>query len=392
MRKLQDSGITEEEVARAESFFAGATRVAREANGALAADYGRNYILALPLDNTDRTLRIIPTLTAQDLRNAARHHLAGDNYVYAAVRGKDSSQAFTPSRPVELVVHSAPGGGSDVFAHAVVAMANAEKLLSQPMRVVNRTAGASAQAMEYLAQKRGDGHTIAVFTNTWIATPLTRKDSAHTVRDFTPVVRLVLEPTIVVVRGDSSYRNMGDFIAAAKRQPGALKQAGGSLTAIESLTGLLIQSATGAKWTFISTPAVSDRMSNLLAGKVDIVIPQPQDANEHIASGKLRPIAAITERRLSVLPDVPTIREQGIAIPIIANVRGILGPPDMPAAAAQYWEDFFARLAKTASWRKYVEENQVEDVFLRGAEMTPFLNEQIDVMRRMLREAGVGAN
>lgn len=299
------------------------------------------------------------------------------------------AQAFMPNRPVELVVHSAPGGGSDVFAHAVVAMANAEKLLSQPMRVVNRTAGASAQAMEHLAQKRGDGHTIAVFTNTWIATPLTRKESAHTVKDFTPLARLVLEPTIVVVPASSPYRNMGDFIAAAKKEPGRLKQAGGSLTAIESLTGLLIQSATGAKWTFISTPAVSDRMSDLLAGRVDIIIPQPQDANEHIASGKVRPIAAITERRLRVLPDVPTIREQGIAIPIIANVRGVLGPPDMPEAAAKYWEDFFARLAKTQSWKKYVEDNQVEDVFLRGTEMVPFLDEQIDVMRRMLREAGI---
>jgi putative tricarboxylic transport membrane protein len=290
---------------------------------------------------------------------------------------------------VEIVVHSAPGGGSDVFAHAVVAMANAEKLLPQPMRVVNKTAGASTGAMEYLAQKRGDDHTIAVFTNTWVATPITRKDSVHTVKDFTPLVRLVLEPTIVVVRADSPYRTLGDLVAAARKAPGALKQAGGSLTAIESLTGLLIQSAAGVKWTFISTPAVSDRMANLVAGRVDIVIPQPQDANEHIAAGKVRPIAAITERRLRVLPDVPTVREQGIAIPVIANVRGILGPPDMPAPAARYWEDFFARLARTESWKKYIVDNQVEDVFLRGAGMPPFFDEQIDAMRRTLREAGV---
>jgi putative tricarboxylic transport membrane protein len=181
--------------------------------------------------------------------------------------GAALAQAFTPTRPVELLVHSAPGGGSDVFAQALAEMMKAEKLLAQPIQVVNRTAGASAEAMTYLAGKRGDGHTIAVFTNTWIATPLTRKDAKHTVRDFTPIVRLVLEPTIVVVRADSPYRTMGDFVAAAKKNPGALKQAGGSLTAIESLTGLLLQSATGAKWTFISTPAVSDRMTNLVAGR-----------------------------------------------------------------------------------------------------------------------------
>jgi len=297
--------------------------------------------------------------------------------------------AFVPTQPVEILVHSAPGGGSDVFAKALVEMAEQEKLAVQPLRVVNRTAGASAQAMEHLAGKKGDGHTIAVFTNTWIATPLTRKEAAHAVKDFTPIARLVLEPTIAVVRADAPFRTLGDFVAAAKKAPGTLKQAGGSVTAIESLTGLLIQGATGAKWTFISTPAVSDRMKDLIAGKVDIVIPQPQDANEHIAAGKVRPIGAITERRLRVLPDVPTVREQGIEMPIIANVRGILGPPDMPPGAAEYWGDFFARLAKTASWKKYVEENHVEDVFLRGSELSPFLDEQVGVMRRVLREAGV---
>jgi putative tricarboxylic transport membrane protein len=300
-----------------------------------------------------------------------------------------AAQGFAPSRPVEFVVHTGLGGGSDVFARAVIEMAEKEKLAPQPLRVINKTAGASAQAMAYLAEKKGDDHVIAVFTNTWLATALTGKDAPHTIKDFTPIVRLVLEPTIAVVRADSPYRTLADFVAAAKKDPGKLKQAGGSLTAIESLTGLLIQSATGAKWAFVQMPAVGDRMANLIAGKVDIIIPQPQDANEHIASGKLRAIAAITERRLSILPDVPTVKEQGIGIPIIANVRGVVAPAGISKEAARYWEDFFARLTRTASWKKYIEENQVEDVFLRGAELAPYLDEQTGLMRRVLREAGV---
>ena len=267
-----------------------------------------------------------------DTKRASAIVLAATSWAFGAVTA--CAQGFVPSRPVDLVVHSAPGGGSDVFARAVADMAQAENLLVQPLRVVNKTAGASAQAMEYLAEKKGDDHTIAVFTNTWFATPLTRKESGHTVKDFTPLVRLVLEPTIAVVRADSPYSSMADFVAAAKKNPGGLKQAGGSATAIESLTGLLIQSATGAKWTFITTPAVSDRMKNLIEGRVDIVIPQPQDANEHIASGKVRPIAAMTDRRLAVLPDVPTIREQGISIPTIANVRRARAPGHVQGSRA----------------------------------------------------------
>jgi len=299
------------------------------------------------------------------------------------------AQSFRPTRPVEIVVHSALGGGSDVFARAVVEMMEKEKLVDQALRVVNKTAGASIEAMEYLVQKKGDDHTIAVFTNTWVATPLTSKEAKYSVKDLTPVVRLVLEPTIAVVRADSPYKTMNDFVAAAKKDPMALKQAGGSATAIESLTGLLVQSATGAKWTFISTPAIKDRIANLLSNNVQIIIPQPQDVNEYIAAGKMRPIAAFTEKRLAVLPDLPTIKEQGIAMPIIANARGILAPPGVRREAVAYWEDLFARLAATRSWKQYLEENQVEDVFLKGPALGPFFDEQIALMRTVLQQAGV---
>ncbi len=299
------------------------------------------------------------------------------------------AQSFHPTRPVEIVVHSALGGGSDVFARAVVEMIGKEKLLDQSLRVVNKTAGASIEAMEYLVTKKGDDHTIAVFTNTWVATPLTSKQAKYSVKDLTPVVRLVLEPTIAVVRGDSPYKTMNDFVAAAKKNPMALKQAGGSATAIESLTGLLVQSATGAKWTFVSTPAIKDRIANLLSNNVQIIIPQPQDVNEYIANGKMRPIAAFTEKRLAILPDLPTIKEQGIQMPIIANARGILAPPGVGREVVAYWEDFFARLAATRSWKEYLEENQVEDVFLKSAALGPFFDEQIVLMRSVLQQAGV---
>jgi len=300
-----------------------------------------------------------------------------------------SAQGFTPSRPVELVVHSAPGGGSDVFAREVAEMVKRERLLSQPLNITNKTAGASTEALAYLVEKRGDDHTLAVFTNTWVATPLTRADARHTVRDLTPVARLVLEPTIAVVRADSPYKSIGEFVQAARRSPGSLKQAGGSVTAIESLTGLLVQSAAGVQWTFISTPSIKDRIANLLSGKVDIIIPQPQDVNEHIAAGRMRPIAAFTEKRLAVLPAVPTIREQGIEVPIIANARGILAPPGVRPEVVAYWEEFFERLTRTASWKKYVEENQVEDVFLKSAGVGPFLEGQTVLMRKVLQQAGV---
>ncbi len=309
--------------------------------------------------------------------------------VAACLLSTPIAHAYTPSRPVELVVHSAPGGGSDVFARAMLEIMAAEKLLVQPMRVVNIVKGAGLEAMEHLVANRGADHTIAIFTNTWVATPLTAKGAKVSIKDTTPLVRLVLEPTIAVVRGDAPWKTMRELADAAAKEPGRIRQAGGSVTAIESLTGLLLQEATKTKWTFLPTPAVKDRIAGLIAGTVDVVIPQPQDVNEHIVAGRVRPIVALTEKRLAALPALSTIKEQGIDVPIIANARGLVGPPGMPPAAVAYWEGLFQQLVRTPGWRKYLADNQVEDVFLTGRELGRSFDQQIALMRTVLKAAGV---
>ena len=300
-----------------------------------------------------------------------------------------TAHAFTPSRPVELRVHSAPGGGSDVFAYALVEIMQREKLLAQPFRITNRVKGAGLEAMEHLVASKGADHVIAIFTNTWVATPLTAKGATVSVKSLTPLVRLVLEPTIAVVRADAPFKSMRELTDAARREPGRIRQAGGSVTAIESLTGLLLQQATGTKWTFLPTPAIKDRIGGLLAGTVDIIVPQPQDVIEHITAGRIRPIAALTERRLAIMPDLPTIKEQGIEVPIIANARGLVAPPGVAPEVIAYWEGLFERLVATAGWRKYLADNHVEDVFIKSRELGPFFDQQITLMRTVLKSAGV---
>ena len=76
-------------------------------------------------------------------------------------------------------------------------------------------------------------------------------------------------------------------------------------------------------------------------------------------------------------------------MPIIANARGFLAPPGVAKDVVGFWEEFFARLVNTPSWKKYVEENQVEDVYLKSRDMAPFFDEQIALMRSVLQQAGV---
>jgi len=154
---------------------------------------------------------------------------------------------------------------------------------------------------------------------------------------------------------------------------------------------LLIQKATGAQWTYINLPSGAERIANLLGGHMDLMLENPDKVTEYVRAGKMRIIAALTEKRLSTLPDVSTIKEQGIAIPILTQSRGVIAPPGIPNENVLYWENLFGRLVKTQTWKKYVEENQQETYFLKSRELADFLEGQTKLLRGVLKEAGVKA-
>lgn len=300
-----------------------------------------------------------------------------------------SGQGFQPSRPLELIVHNAPGGGSDILARFIANLIEKEKLL--PVRVVvnNKPGGGSATAMAYLAEKRGDSHTLALFTSAWLVTPILAKEARVTVGDMTPIARLVTESALIVVKSDSPYRTLKDFIDAAKREPGKLKQVGGSVQTRGNFVRLQLQKATGAQWSYISYPGGGERISALLGGHMQLLVAEPQELGEHVRSGNMRALAQIAAKRLPGFPDVPTLQESGFDVRADATPRGVAGPPDMPRDAATYWENLFARIAKSAAWRKYLEENLFEDGYMTAGDTVKANNAYLDSLRVMLKAAGL---
>jgi putative tricarboxylic transport membrane protein len=299
------------------------------------------------------------------------------------------AQAYKPTRPVEMVVHTGPGGGSDVLARAIAIMAEREKLLPVRMVVVNKPGGNSAVAAAYLSEKRGDPNTVGLFTGVWLQTPLVSPEARVTLRDLTPVARLVLEPAVIAVKADAPYKTLADFIDAAKKNPGALKQSGGSNTSRDNVVRQLLQKSTGARWVFISFPGGGERIAALIGGHVDMMVIEPEEAGEHIRAGTMRVLAQISERRLPGYPNVPTLKEAGFDVPVVPQVRGMVAPPGIPAANIAYWEDFCLRLSRTPSWKKYIADNQFEDGFQNAADLTKFYDEFTKRMRDILKDAGV---
>src|SRR5438132_6424417 len=240
------------------------------------------------------------------------------------------AQGFKPARTVDLVVHTGPGGGSDVLARAIAVMVEKEKLLPVRLQVINKPGGNAAVAAAHLAEKKGDPNTLGLFTGVWLQTPLVSSEAKVTLRDLTPIARLVLEPAVIAVKADAPYKTLAEFIDAANKNPGQLKQSGGSNTSRDNVVRQLLQKSTGARWAFISFPGGGERIAALLGGHVDIMVIEPEEAGEHIRAGNMRVLAQISERRLAKFPEIPTLKEAGFDVPVVPQVRGVVAPPGIP--------------------------------------------------------------
>lgn len=296
---------------------------------------------------------------------------------------------YVPSRPIEMVTHNGPGSGNDLLARQISAIVDQAKLSPERITVLNKPGGGSTNASSYMLSKDGDPGTVSVWTSVWILDPLLQEEATTKISQLTPIALLVEEPALVVVLADSKFQSVGDFINAAKAEPGKLKQAGGSISARENILRQQLMGKTGSNWAYVSFPGGGERLSALLGGHVDMMIVDPGEASELVRGGQVKVLAQIGEQRLPAFKDVPTLKEAGYDVDTFAQARGILGPPNMPADAVAFYSDLLKKVTETPEWAKYIEENQLVNSFLSPEETKTYLENYENTIRSLLIEAGV---
>jgi putative tricarboxylic transport membrane protein len=301
---------------------------------------------------------------------------------------EDSGGSAVPAN-TEYLVHTGPGGGSDIFARELIALMREEGIISKNWPVRNEDAGEGAGAMAYLMSKEGESTNISGITTTWLTTPLTIEGAGDiTIEDFTPIAGLIIEPEVMAVANDSPYQSLKDFVEAAKKQPGSLVQTGGSTTEVGALNGESIQAAAGTDWNFLSFEEVGQRVAALLSGDADMMFGSAQDFAAQIKAGKIEVVATISPNPSPLFPDAPTVEEEGFGnITLVPQVRGVVGPPNMPQEAIDYYQGVFEETVATDAWKKYAEKNGLVTQLRLGEEWGDFLAEQNEIVKKALETA-----
>lgn len=217
-----------------------------------------------------------------------------------------------PDRQISLVVPGAASGGMDVIARAL-----AERLsmtLKQSIVVDNKPGANGNIAADIVAKSKPDGYTMLLGQTAQFAInpALYQKIPFDPLKDFVPVVMLAEAPNIIFVASDSPYKTLSDIVKAAQAaSPKTLDLATPGNGTPSHLISEIFQKASGIKFTHVPYKGASAAITDLIGGRVAVMMSSVPSALGQIKSGKVRPIAVSSDKRIPILPNVPTIGESG---------------------------------------------------------------------------------
>jgi tripartite-type tricarboxylate transporter receptor subunit TctC len=235
-----------------------------------------------------------------------------------------------PSRPITWVVGFPPGGGADGVTRLV--SAKVSQNIGQPVVVENRPGASSIIAAQHVAKAAPDGYTIfsaeqgALVYNAALYSKLPYDPA----KDFAPVSNMIHAPLVLVVNPGFPANDLKGFIEHAKKNPGKLNFGSPGRGLAHHLAMEALKARAGIDIVDVQYKGIAPAAQDLIAGQIPISVIDTVIVLPHIRSGKLRPIATFSTKRLSVLPDVPSLGELGYADMDIAPIVGVVAPRNTP--------------------------------------------------------------
>jgi len=237
-----------------------------------------------------------------------------------------------PGKPVRLLIGFPTGGNVDVVGR-IVAQKMSEGF-GQQVLPENRTGAGSIIANEHVA-KSADGYTLLVVSGAFVTQAATMKKLPYDpVRDFSFISTLVTYPLVFSVRSDSRFRTLDEFIGFVKSNPGKVNYPSPGMGTLYHLAGELFVSMAGIDMQHVPFRGGSEPLTEVLSGRMELLIDALTNSYPHIQGGKFRPLAVTSLVRSAALPDVPTVA-QSVPGYEANSFLGIAGPPGMPGAIVE---------------------------------------------------------
>jgi tripartite-type tricarboxylate transporter receptor subunit TctC len=294
-----------------------------------------------------------------------------------------------PTRPINIVAPFPPGGQADLMARPTAAAM--EKLLKSPVVVVNKTGAAGAVGMAFVANSKPDGYTLLMALSSISVIPeadkLFDRKPAYTMDQLIPIALVSADPTILVCRSDRPWKSVKELVEDAKKRPDGISySSSGIYGTLHMAMEMLIHSA-GIKLKHVPYGGAAPALTALLGGHVDCMAAGPAVALPQIKAGKLRALAGWGEKRIAVLPDLPTLKELGYDAEFYIWA-GMFAPKGTPEPIMKKLRDTVRAAMQEADFKAAMDKMETPIAYLDAPEFQKFWDKDAKMLADAIKRVG----
>ena len=306
-----------------------------------------------------------------------------------------AAPAWRPDRPVEIIVNTSPGTGSDATGRLVLRMLTEKKLIDVLATVVNKIGGGGTIGLSYLTQHPGNAHYLMVTSPTMLTNHISGKGALnHT--DTTPLAQLGSEAVVFAVRSESLLKAPRDIAERIRADAAGLSFAiGNSVGSHNHIAVALLAKAVGAnvrRLKVIPFNGSTEGITAMLGGHLDVAATPAGSILTHVQSGRARVLAVAAEQRLGgAFSAVPTWKELGFAV-VASNWRSVVAPKGLSDEQVRYWDEVLGKLAQLPEWKQELQAKLEEDSYMNSRDTRRYMTAQYAELGAILADLGLAKN
>jgi tripartite-type tricarboxylate transporter receptor subunit TctC len=299
------------------------------------------------------------------------------------------AQEKYPDRPITIVAPFPPGGVADLTARPVAAAM--EKVLKNPVVVVNKTGAAGAVGMSFVANSKPDGYNLLMALSSISIIPeadkLFDRQPAYTMDQLIPIALISADPTVFVVNAERPWKSVKEFVDDAKKRRGEISYSSSGVYGTLHMAMEMFSHAAAISLKHVPYSGAGPALTAILGGHVDTLASGPAVVIPHIKAGKLRPLAGWGAKRVASLPDVSTFKELGYDIEFYIWA-GLFAPRGTPAAVMQNIRAAVRQAVNTPEFKSAMEKLETPIAYLDAPEFQKFWDKDAKMLADAIKRVG----
>jgi len=330
------------------------------------------------------------------INNSVKRSLLGVLAALGVVSATSTQAGWEPTKAVEFVIPAGTGGGADQMARFVQGTVAKNKLMKQPIVVVNKSGGAGAEGFLDVKGSKGNPHKIIITLSNLFTTPLATGVPFNW-RDLTPVAMLALDEFVLWVNADSPYKTAKEYMDAVKAGKDAqFKMAGTGSKQEDQIITAALDKFTGKKFTYVPFKGGGDVAVQLVGNHVNSTVNNPIEAVAHWRAGKLRALCVFDGKRMPYKEkmtttlswgDIPTCKESGVDVEYLM-LRGIFMPAGVTPEQVDFYVELFRKVRGTPEWKEFMEKGAFNQSFMIGKEYASWVENAENQHKELMKAAG----